>query len=121
MLHSGQTFLSGLLIGSYMSGAAYPFIFVAMLKMIFTLYSLSVKRNNNLYFTLRIFRAAFLIIIAASVISGKQNDIAARNMIFFLGEFIDRILYYADFDPLNINSEILKKIKSYNNEKETGK
>jgi hypothetical protein len=103
-----------------MSGATYPFIFVAILKMVFTLYMLSAKRSYNLYFTLRIFRAAFLIIIAASIISGKQNDIASRNLIFFLGEFIDRILYYADFAPLNINSEILKKIKMYNNEKKTG-
>jgi Fe-S-cluster-containing dehydrogenase component/DMSO reductase anchor subunit len=120
MLNSGQTFLSGLLIISYMSGATYPFIFVAILKMVFTLYMLSAKRSYSLYFTLRIFRAAFLIIIAASIISGKQNDIASRNLIFFLGEFIDRILYYADFAPLNINSEILKKIKTYNNEKKTG-
>ena len=116
--HSGQSFLTGLLIGSYLLNALLPFLFIAFVKVLFNLYSLIRSRPGNLFFTLRIFRVAFLLIISATMISGKAGNDVVNFIIFLSGEFADRILYYADFDPVNINSEITKFEILSHNEKE---
>jgi Fe-S-cluster-containing dehydrogenase component len=118
IFHSGQTFLTGLLIGSYLLNALFPFMFIASVKVLFNLYCLIRSRPGNLFFTLRILRVAFLLIISAAMISGKTGNDFVNFIIFLSGEFADRILYYADFEPVNINSEITKLEILSQNEKE---
>ncbi|MBA4321985.1 MAG: hypothetical protein C0408_04135 [Odoribacter sp.] len=118
VLHSGQTFLTGLLIGSFLLNALFPFLFIASVKVIFNLYSLIRNRSINIFFTLRIIRVAFLFIISAVMISGNGGNDIVKYIIFLSGEFADRILYYADFYPVNINSEINRNLLSSHNEKE---
>ena len=43
-LHSGQTFLSALLIVSFLSAAVFPFIFIAIIKLAASVYSLLVVK-----------------------------------------------------------------------------
>jgi anaerobic dimethyl sulfoxide reductase subunit B (iron-sulfur subunit) len=119
--HSGQTFLTGLLISSYLINAVYPFIFIASVKILFNLYYLIKKRPINLFFNLRIFRMAFLLIISLSMISGNATNDTIKYIIFLSGEFADRILYYADFEPVNIKSEINKFLILSYHEKEGDK
>jgi len=116
--HSGQTFLSGLLISSYLLNTLYPFIFIASVKILFNLYYLIKNRPINSFFNLRLFRLAFLLIISLSMISGNADNSTIKFIIFLSGEFADRILYYADFDPENIKSEINKLLILSNYEKE---
>lgn len=106
--HSGQTFLSGLLISSYLLNTFYPFIFIASVKILFNLYYLIKNRPINSFFNLRLFRLAFLLIISMSMISGNPDNGTIKFIIFLSGEFADRILFYVDFDPVNIKSEINK-------------
>jgi anaerobic dimethyl sulfoxide reductase subunit B len=116
--HSGQTFLTGLLISSYLLNTFYPFIFIASLKILFNLYYLIKNRPINSFFNLRLFRLAFLLIISLSMISGNVDNSSIKFIIFLSGEFADRILYYVDFDPANIKSEINKLLILSYNEKE---
>ena len=52
------------------------------------------------------------------MISGNAENNTVKYIILMSGEFADRILYYADFDPVNIKSEIDKHLILSYNEKE---
>jgi hypothetical protein len=64
---------------------------------------------------------AFLLIISLSMISGNAANDTVKYIIFLSGEFADRILYYADFEPVNIKSEINKFLILSYHEKEGDK
>jgi len=116
-VHSGQAFLTGLLISSYLSNIVASFIFIASLKMLFDLYYLLENRRSVLHFNLRMIRISILLIISVSMISGKGGHDIFPSIIFLSGEFFDRILYYVDFNPININDEIAKYLIFSKNEK----
>jgi DMSO reductase anchor subunit len=101
ILHSGQTFLSALLMASFFSGVILPFIFIAIIKLISSTGSLLSKMNS--YFNLRFIRIAFLFITVMSLISYNFHNDISIVIIFMLGELFDRILFYTDYNPLNIN------------------
>ena len=120
ILHSGQTFISALLIISFFSEIILPFVFIALIKIIFSLYSLSDKKLNSNNFGIRFLRLAFLIIPGISLISRiSYSDILIPSM-FLTGELLDRILFYIDFNPLNINRLINEQLNIERDEKERG-
>jgi anaerobic dimethyl sulfoxide reductase subunit B (iron-sulfur subunit) len=118
IFHSGQTFLTGLLISSFLIKSVVPFVFLASIKVIFNLYSLFRDKPEHSVYSLRIFRVAILLIITGAMISGIRNEEVAVITLFLSGELADRLLYYADFKPLNIKSEMSEFLITSRNEKE---
>jgi Fe-S-cluster-containing dehydrogenase component/DMSO reductase anchor subunit len=108
--HSGQTFLSALLIVSFLSGTLIPFIFIALIKLAASLYNVTGNKISEFSFGIRFLRLAILLITAASFISNISFRDPVLVSLFLTGELIDRLIYYHDFDPININSLINRHI-----------
>jgi DMSO reductase anchor subunit len=117
ILHSGQTFISALLIVSFISGIILPFIFVAFIKLVSSVHSLYVKKLNSTNFGIRFLRIAFLFVPGISLILHNSNTDRPVIFIFLMGELLDRILFYIDFNPLNINTLIDNKLNIERDEK----
>jgi len=119
ILHSGQTFLSGLLIASFLSGMIYPFVFIAIIKLISTIYIATKKSVVTSPPWIRFLRIALLIIAGVSLVTGISYPEPFIIAVFLIGEFFDRILYYYDFSPFNISTLITEHINSAINEKKS--
>ena len=119
IFHSGQTFLTGLLIASFLSGMIYPFVFIAIIKLVSTIYIATKKSVVTTPPWIRFLRIALLIIAGVSLVTGISYPEPVIIAVFLIGEFIDRILYYYDFSPLNINTLITEHINSAINEKKS--
>jgi Fe-S-cluster-containing dehydrogenase component/DMSO reductase anchor subunit len=104
LLHSGQTFLSSLLITSFMSGSIFPFIFIAVLKLAASMYNFLVNRKYGISFGIRFLRIALLILTGVSLVLNISYSDYILISLFLTGEFLDRLIYYYDFDPININT-----------------
>jgi DMSO reductase anchor subunit len=117
VMHSGQTFISALLIASFLSGLTLPFIFLGALKLISPCNNLFRKQDDK-YFIFRFLRLAFLIVPAIAMISKNSHLEFLTVLIFLAGESFDRILFYTDFKPLNINTLITEYSNADKNEKE---
>jgi Fe-S-cluster-containing dehydrogenase component/DMSO reductase anchor subunit len=115
--HSGQTFLSGLLIASFFTGFILPFVFIAGIKLISSSYRLYINKSDGMQFGVRFIRIALLIVSGVSMASEISYSGVVISSIFLIGEFLDRIIFYSDFLPVNINSEIIKQINIEGNEK----
>ncbi len=120
IMHSGQTFLSALLIVSFFTGIVLPFIFIALIKLAASAYSLSINKINNINFVIRFLRIALLLVTGVSLVSEISYPDPVISSIFLTGELIDRIIFYIDFSPVNINTEIIKQINIERNEKKRG-
>jgi len=118
--HSGLTFISALLMVSFFSGIILPFIFIAFIKLALSIISLPAKMSNNDLFGIRFMRIAFLIVSGASIISHISYPGIFIVSIFLLGELFDRILFYIDFNPLNINTLIDEQVNIRRDEKKRG-
>ena len=105
-LNSGQTFLTGLLIGSFFLYAVIPFIFIGSIKLIINLLKLLKDERGKPVFTLRFVRTALLLIVIIMVLTVNDTIYATGITIFLIGELFDRILFYLDFEPVNINNTI---------------
>lgn len=116
-MHSGQTFVSALLIVSFFSGSVLPFAFVALIKLISYLFYFSVSEKSVNDTGLRFIRLALLIISGVSLITGISYPDAIIFFLFLSGEFIDRILFYIGYNPLNIKNSIYSHINEKNHEK----
>jgi anaerobic dimethyl sulfoxide reductase subunit B (iron-sulfur subunit) len=103
IFHSGQTFISGLLIVSFLTGNIISFIFIAILKLTSTVYNLFVNKLNGINFTVRFVRIIILLVTGTSLVSGISFNDPVIIYLFLTGELFDRIIFYIDFDPLNIN------------------
>jgi Fe-S-cluster-containing dehydrogenase component/DMSO reductase anchor subunit len=119
-LHSGQTFISALIIVSYISGLMLPFIFVALLKLISSLSGLLNKKHNQSDQGIRFLRLAFLIVPGAGMIFHISTNDLLIVSVFLAGELLDRILFYIDFNPLNINTLIKEQLNIEKDEKKRG-
>ena len=117
LMHSGQTFLSALIIISFLSGAILPFIFIALLKLASSLYLLSVNKKAGVNFIIRFFRIALLFLSGASFLLGTSYSDNVIISLFLTGEFLDRVIFYIDFEPLRISSMIKNQFNTSNNEK----
>ncbi len=120
ILHSGQTFVSALLIVSFFSGIVIPFVFIGSIKLLLSVYSLSVNKSNLADFGIRFLRIAFLVISGISMILNISNIYIFISSIFLIGELLDRIFFYIDFNPLNINTLIDEKLIIERDEKKRG-
>ena len=120
ILHSGQTFLSVLLITSFFTGLVHPFIFIAALKLLSTSYMLYLNKISDIKFVMRFFRLALLLVSGISIVTGISYTDPVLTIIFIIGELTDRIIFYNDFSPLNIKTEIIKQKNIIIHEKERG-
>ena len=111
VLHSGQTFISALLIISFFTDSTLPFFFMALIKLISSIYRLSVNKLNKQNFGLRFLRIAFLIVSGISMVSDISYPDLFIVSLFLIGELFDRMLFYIDFNPLNIYKLIERTIK----------
>jgi hypothetical protein len=102
---------------SFFSGKILPFVFLAVLK-VFSFIYISLKKTDNTYLTLRFLRVAFLVIPWMSLILHHGHTDFFIVLIFITGELFDRILFYIDFNPLNINNLISENFNLDRNEKE---
>jgi hypothetical protein len=119
-LHSGQTFLSALLIVSFFTYSTLPFLFMALIKLASSFYRLSVKQLHKQNFGLRFLRIAFLIVSGISMVSDISYPDLFIVSLFLIGELFDRILFYIDFNPLNIYKLIDQQLNTERNEKKRG-
>jgi Fe-S-cluster-containing dehydrogenase component/DMSO reductase anchor subunit len=116
-LHSGQTFISALLMISFITVSVLPFLFIAMIKLLASFYKLSVNERDGINFRLRYLRIALLLISAISLTSKFSYPGAFITCLFLTGELFDRILFYIDFDPMNINKLINNQFNIETDEK----
>jgi Fe-S-cluster-containing dehydrogenase component len=115
--HSGQTFISGLLILSYFAEFKTAFIFIAMIKLTSGVFKLFNSQYKQSQYGIRFLRLALLIIAGISFITGISYHDPVVSFLFITGELSDRILFYFDFEPLNINTLISQQLKIIKNEK----
>jgi hypothetical protein len=98
LFHSGQNLLTVLIIASFFSGLKWPFIFIALVKLISGIYYGFNDKSGNLYFSLRILRIALLIAAGISLITEISYSDPVITVMFLCGELIDRINYYHDLE-----------------------
>lgn len=96
--HSGQVFLSALLLVAYLTGSFIPFTFIVILKVVLS----AGKIREGSMQSLRFVRIAVLLIVWAGLFSGFAEASAPVTFILIAAELLDRILFYADFKPENI-------------------
>jgi Fe-S-cluster-containing dehydrogenase component/DMSO reductase anchor subunit len=109
-LHSGQTFLSALLIASFMIGELKAFTFIVLIKFVLSAIFLKAEIGNIHTVIIRFTRIALLIIASASIITGISYPEPSIILILLAGEFLDRILFYIDFKPQSISDDLNKII-----------
>lgn len=105
-LHSGQTFISALLLIAYFSGNLLPFTFIVILKAVLS----AVKMKEKNMQALRFLRIAVLIVIWAGLFSGFAETSLPLTFLIIAAELLDRYLFYIDFRPENINWHTAKYI-----------
>jgi Fe-S-cluster-containing dehydrogenase component/DMSO reductase anchor subunit len=115
--HSGQTFITGLLMISFFAGLKPAFIFLALIKLITGIYKLYKEGERQTQFGLRFLRLAILTITCICLITGVSYPDPVVSVLFITGELADRILFYFDFEPLNINTLITRHFNIIRNEK----
>jgi len=118
--HSGQTFLSSLLIISFFTGSEIPFIFIALIKIVISVFNLSVNRLTGSSFGIRFLRLAFLVVTGISLIAGFSYHDPVIVTLFLTGEFLDRMFFYIDFNPMNIKILIKNNLIFEKDEKKRG-
>lgn len=119
-LHAGQTFIIGLVLTSVLSGAVVPFIFLAVIKTGLSVRNIASETRGSPIFTLKFFRIALLLISVAGLATVLDPDSAILLLMIFTGELIDRLLFYYDFDPVNIRTSIDKNLNRAKDEKKNG-
>jgi len=108
IFHSGQTFLTSLLLISYLIDSYLPFLFISSVKCIIIIYILYDRKNRSRTFALRFIRLGLLVIIMMIIITHTYISKYTGLTILLTGEFIDRLLFYEDFEPENM-SDMMKK------------
>ena len=118
LLNSGQTFLTSLLIISFLSGRIIPFLFVAFIKLTLSLYAYFSEAHSIERSVLRFIRMALLIIPGASMVSGTSYPETPVVTLFIAGEILDRIFFYTGFKPESLSISINYKITQRSDGKE---
>jgi hypothetical protein len=121
ILHSGQTFISALIIISFISGIVLPFVFMALIKLGLFVYGQIINKLNRSDSSFRFLRIAFLVVPGMSLILHNSITENFIIIIFLTGELFDRILFYIDFNPVNINSLIEEQLNIERDEKKRDK
>ncbi len=105
--HSGQTFLTGLLMISYFSGMAVSFMFIGAIKIVLTILRFFNNRKLDWFLPLRFFNIIVLLLLMIDNFTGQSNFDPVLVFLLVMGEFSGRIIYYIDFNPVNIQ-EVIK-------------
>jgi hypothetical protein len=108
--HSGQTFLTALIMTSFFVSALWPFIFIGTIKLAYILYSILKRDAGSNFFVLRFVRAALLFIVAMILLTGEGRGTIISYVIFITGELCDRITFYIDFLPTDTKNTGSKNI-----------
>lgn len=116
--HSGQVFITSLLIVSFLTNQTIPFLFIGTLKLIIIFRSGQLTGPDRTLFGHRFIRVALLILTIIILVTGASRGEISALLIFFTGELFDRYLFYCDFMPLNISTTINNKINNISDEKE---
>lgn len=98
--HTGQAFLTGLILASFMLGELVPFIFVGLIKTSALIYHDRLKGFSGH----RLFQLiGYIIMLAISAFSLYLAGPLYLIMFIILcvGELINRITYYIDFTPVS--------------------
>jgi hypothetical protein len=67
---------------------------------------MSVNKIHGINFGIRFLRLALLLVIGISFVSDISYHDPVIISLFLTGELFDRIIFYIDFDPVNINTTI---------------
>jgi Fe-S-cluster-containing dehydrogenase component/DMSO reductase anchor subunit len=116
VIHSGQTFISALLIISFFTRNLFPFVFIASIKIISSAFLFF---NNEAFYNnlnIRIMRIALLAITGVSLVTKISITDPVIILLFLAGELIDRVLFYIDYKPVSIDEMIGKQSKIFKNE-----
>jgi hypothetical protein len=109
-----------LIIVSFLTANVIPFIFIALIKLVASVNNILIQKINSVNFSIRFLRIALLLITGISFISGLNKGDTLIISLFLTGELFDRIIFYIDFDPDNINKLIYKNITEAKYEKKRG-
>lgn len=104
-MHSGQTFLSSILIVGFFTGNLILFILPVALKLLSMLYSIILRRNFDKHLLFRLFRITILV-ATTFYLAFSGEKLIFMTILFLSGELSDRILYYIDFEPLKFKKSI---------------
>ena len=105
--HSGQTFLTGLLMISYFSGMSVSFMFIGGIKILLTILRFFMNRKFDWFLPIRFFNITVLLLLVMANFTGQLSFDPVLVFLMIIGEFSGRIIYYIDFNPINIQ-EIIK-------------
>jgi Fe-S-cluster-containing dehydrogenase component/DMSO reductase anchor subunit len=117
LVHSGQTFISALMIISFVSGMMIPLIFIAAIRIFSSFYIFSHRKDPGKLLVMRYIRIVLLLLAAAAFILGRSHPGPEILVLLLAGELLDRLLFYADFKPLNIKTSIKNHINFTQNDK----
>lgn len=97
IFHSGQTFISSLLLISFFTGSIYSFTFIVLVKSVFSGWAMFNRKSQSIFPGIRFARIAVMLIIWAGLISGYGSADIFVTLILAGGELLDRIIFYSDF------------------------
>jgi hypothetical protein len=89
---------------------------MALVKLALSLPALK-NQNEDKLFKIRFLRIAFLILPGLSLILQTAKPGYFVIFIFLTGELFDRILFYIDFNPVNIRNLMVQQLNIENDEK----
>lgn len=122
IFHSGQLFLSGLMIAAFLADYQYVFILIASIRLFLSLYGATVDYASlsALSIALIVARVGSLAVLALFVTGIVPGGPVPALISLIAGEVADRYLYYLNFSPLHISTTFEKYLKHKIHEKKRG-
>jgi Fe-S-cluster-containing dehydrogenase component/DMSO reductase anchor subunit len=105
-LHSGQAFFSGIYAVSWFIKPDYIFLVFSMLAAISVVMRYGSAAGSGLVRNLYYFRAMTLPLVFLLLYPGSAVTDATALVLFLAGIAADRVLFYYDFNPVNIKETI---------------
>jgi hypothetical protein len=94
---------------------------MALIKLGLFVYRQIINKLNRSDSAFRFLRVAFLVVPGMSLILHNSIPENFIIIVFLTGELFDRILFYIDFNPVNINSLIEEQLSIERDEKKRDK
>ncbi len=105
-LHSGQAFFSGIYVVSWFFKPDYIFLVFSMLAALSVVMRYGSAARSPLVRNLYYFRAMTLPLVFLLIYPGTPLTNTAALVLFMAGVVADRVLFYYDFNPVNIKETI---------------
>jgi Fe-S-cluster-containing dehydrogenase component len=122
IFHSGQLFLSGLMVAAFLADYHHIFLLIALIRLTLSLFG-ATAGNSNLSatsITLVFVRSGFLVLLTLIVTGIIYATSGAAFFCLIAGEVSDRFLYYLNFTPLHIATTFEKYLTHKLHEEERG-